>query len=83
MDHQGVKFSEVNAFELRIDGSHLDVTLHLGFPRSIVSHSQQACCHIDSQNHQVIGQHLAYAALDHPLSLQYDEKHFVSCLGKA
>ncbi|XP_010423135.1 PREDICTED: uncharacterized protein LOC104708284 [Camelina sativa] len=34
------------------------------------------CCVIDSQNEQVLVQHLACAALEHPLSLQYDEQHF-------
>ncbi|VVB13674.1 unnamed protein product [Arabis nemorensis] len=38
------------------------------------------CCHIDSQNQQVLEQHLACAALEHPLSLQHDEKHFGSGL---
>ncbi|XP_010546214.1 PREDICTED: uncharacterized protein LOC104818356 isoform X2 [Tarenaya hassleriana] len=38
------------------------------------------CCHIDSLNQQVLEQHLVCAALEHPLSLQYDEKHFGSGL---
>ncbi|XP_024012105.1 uncharacterized protein LOC18018302 [Eutrema salsugineum] len=38
------------------------------------------CCHTDSQNQQVLEQHLACAALEHPLSLQYDGKHFGSGL---
>ncbi|KFK25179.1 hypothetical protein AALP_AA8G076800 [Arabis alpina] len=41
------------------------------------------CCHIDSQNHQVLEQHLACAALEHPLSLQHDEIHFGSGLSNA
>ncbi|CAN7141561.1 unnamed protein product [Brassica rapa subsp. narinosa] len=38
------------------------------------------CCHLDSQNEQVVAQHLACAAHEHPLSLQYDGKHFGSGL---
>ncbi|CAG7911720.1 unnamed protein product [Brassica rapa] len=38
------------------------------------------CCHLDSQNEQVVAQHLACAAHEHPLSLQYDGKHFGSAL---
>ncbi|QHO16981.1 uncharacterized protein [Arachis hypogaea] len=38
------------------------------------------CCHIDSQNKQVLEQHLACAAHEHPLAVQYDEKYFGSCL---
>ncbi|KAL0888338.1 hypothetical protein Bca101_012321 [Brassica carinata] len=38
------------------------------------------CCHLDSQNEQVLAQHLACAAVEHPLSLQYDGKHFGSGL---
>ncbi|CAN1796234.1 Uncharacterized ATP-dependent helicase YprA [Linum perenne] len=34
------------------------------------------CCHVDSQNVQVVEQHLICAAFEHPLSLQYDETHF-------
>ncbi|CAN0876969.1 ATP-dependent helicase HRQ1 [Linum grandiflorum] len=34
------------------------------------------CCHVDSQNVQVVEQHLTCAAFEHPLSLQYDENHF-------
>ncbi|PON82996.1 UBQ, helicase-c and DEAD-like helicase domain-containing protein [Trema orientale] len=41
------------------------------------------CCHIDSQNHQVLEQHLACAALEHPLSLIYDEKYFGPGLSNA
>ncbi|CAA7026987.1 unnamed protein product [Microthlaspi erraticum] len=41
------------------------------------------CCHTDSQNQQVVEQHLACAALEHPLSLQYDGKHFGSGLSNA
>ncbi|KAL9433387.1 hypothetical protein AB3S75_028256 [Citrus x aurantiifolia] len=38
------------------------------------------CCHIDAQNHKVLEQHLVCAALEHPLSLIYDEKYFGSGL---
>ncbi|WZZ22845.1 hypothetical protein YC2023_124232 [Brassica napus] len=38
------------------------------------------CCHLDSQNEQVVAQHLACAAHEHPLSLQYDRDHFGSVL---
>ncbi|XP_013612582.1 PREDICTED: uncharacterized ATP-dependent helicase YprA [Brassica oleracea var. oleracea] len=38
------------------------------------------CCHLDSQNEQVVAQHLACAAHEHPLSLQYDGDHFGSGL---
>ncbi|KAL5539552.1 hypothetical protein UlMin_045285 [Ulmus minor] len=38
------------------------------------------CCHIDSQNQQVLEQHLACAALEYPLSSLYDEKYFGSGL---
>ncbi|KAL1196754.1 ATP-dependent DNA helicase Q-like 3 [Cardamine amara subsp. amara] len=41
------------------------------------------CCHIDSQNEQVLVQHLACAALEHPLSLEYDGKHFGSGINNA
>ncbi|MCD9645977.1 hypothetical protein HAX54_035467 [Datura stramonium] len=34
------------------------------------------CCHIDARNRQVLEQHLAAAAFEHPLSLSYDEKYF-------
>ncbi|KAJ7978775.1 ATP-dependent helicase [Quillaja saponaria] len=38
------------------------------------------CCHIDSQNKQVLEQHLVCAAQEYPLSLQYDERFFGSGL---
>ncbi|XP_057441075.1 uncharacterized protein LOC130732945 isoform X2 [Lotus japonicus] len=38
------------------------------------------CCHIDSRNKQVLEQHMACAALEHPLNVHYDEKYFGSCL---
>ncbi|XP_045812887.1 uncharacterized ATP-dependent helicase YprA isoform X2 [Trifolium pratense] len=38
------------------------------------------CCHIDSQNKQVLEQHLVCAAHEHPLSVQYDEQYFGACL---
>ncbi|KAH9722333.1 UBQ helicase-c and DEAD-like helicase domain-containing protein [Citrus sinensis] len=41
------------------------------------------CCHIDAQNHKVLEQHLVCAALEHPLSLIYDEKYFGSGLSSA
>ncbi|OMO72725.1 hypothetical protein COLO4_27492 [Corchorus olitorius] len=41
------------------------------------------CCHIDAQNQQVLEQHLVCAALEHPLSLLYDEKYFGSGLNSA
>ncbi|XP_022728829.1 uncharacterized protein LOC111284419 isoform X3 [Durio zibethinus] len=41
------------------------------------------CCHIDAQNQQVLEQHLVCAALEHPLSLLYDEKYFGSGLKSA
>uniref|UniRef100_A0A7N0TFF9 Uncharacterized protein n=1 Tax=Kalanchoe fedtschenkoi TaxID=63787 RepID=A0A7N0TFF9_KALFE len=40
------------------------------------------CCHVDSQNQQVMAQHLACAALEHPLHSRYDEKYFGSGLNK-
>ncbi|GAB4845369.1 hypothetical protein Ancab_038777 [Ancistrocladus abbreviatus] len=41
------------------------------------------CCHADSQNQQVLEQHLACAAIEHPLSLIYDEKFFGPSLNAA
>ncbi|KAJ8772204.1 hypothetical protein K2173_027381 [Erythroxylum novogranatense] len=41
------------------------------------------CCHIDAQNEQVLEQHLVCAALEHPLSLEYDEKYFGHSLENA
>ncbi|XP_058723095.1 uncharacterized protein LOC131594917 isoform X2 [Vicia villosa] len=38
------------------------------------------CCHIDTQNKQVLEQHLVCAAHEHPLSVQYDEQYFGACL---
>ncbi|KAH9606599.1 hypothetical protein KSS87_019763 [Heliosperma pusillum] len=38
------------------------------------------CCHVDSQNPMVLQQHLSCAAMEHPLSLIYDEKYFGSGL---
>ncbi|KAL9231532.1 hypothetical protein vseg_006752 [Gypsophila vaccaria] len=38
------------------------------------------CCHVDSQNPMVLQQHLSCAAIEHPLSLIYDEKYFGSGL---
>ncbi|KAK8710764.1 hypothetical protein V6N13_146074 [Hibiscus sabdariffa] len=52
------------------------------FPHKLF-HSPIECCHIDAQNHQVLEQHLACAALEHPLCLLYDEKYFRSGLSSA
>ncbi|OWM64696.1 hypothetical protein CDL15_Pgr010454 [Punica granatum] len=41
------------------------------------------CCNIDSQNPQVLEQHLVCAALEHPLSLHHDEKFFGSGISRA
>ncbi|KAI4365849.1 hypothetical protein MLD38_021798 [Melastoma candidum] len=41
------------------------------------------CCSVDAQNPQALEQHLACAAAEHPLSVQYDEKFFGSGLEKA
>ncbi|KAM6569423.1 hypothetical protein CsatB_017408 [Cannabis sativa] len=41
------------------------------------------CCHIDARNQQVLEQHLVCAALEHPLSLPYDEKYFDAGLSSA
>ncbi|KAG5618424.1 hypothetical protein H5410_018248 [Solanum commersonii] len=38
------------------------------------------CCHIDARNRQVLEQHLAAAAFEHPLNLSDDEKYFGSGL---
>ncbi|KAK7328471.1 hypothetical protein VNO77_22578 [Canavalia gladiata] len=38
------------------------------------------CCHVDSQNKQVLEQHLVCAAHEHPLSVKYDEQYFGPCL---
>ncbi|KAL6182984.1 hypothetical protein ACLB2K_044395 [Fragaria x ananassa] len=40
------------------------------------------CCHVDAKNQQVLEQHLACAALEHPLSLFHDEKFFGSGLDR-
>ncbi|RZC61035.1 hypothetical protein C5167_022799 [Papaver somniferum] len=34
------------------------------------------CCHVDSQNKQVLEQHLMCAAEEHPLNMLHDEKYF-------
>ncbi|XP_026381093.1 uncharacterized protein LOC113275747 isoform X3 [Papaver somniferum] len=34
------------------------------------------CCHVDSQNKQVLEQHLMCAAVEHPLNMLYDDKYF-------
>ncbi|PIA57639.1 hypothetical protein AQUCO_00600395v1 [Aquilegia coerulea] len=45
------------------------------FPEKLFGRSIE-CCHIDSQNKQVLEQHLVCAAVEHPLSLLHDEKYF-------
>ncbi|WVZ66650.1 hypothetical protein U9M48_015840 [Paspalum notatum var. saurae] len=40
-------------------------------------------CHVDSHNLKLLGQHLACAAYELPLCLQYDERYFGSCLNSA
>ncbi|XP_062116783.1 uncharacterized protein LOC133830748 isoform X3 [Humulus lupulus] len=52
------------------------------YPRKFFG-SPIECCHIDAQNQQVLEQHLACAALEHPLSLPYDEKYFGAGLSSA
>ncbi|KAK9278899.1 hypothetical protein L1049_028480 [Liquidambar formosana] len=52
------------------------------FPQKLFR-SPIECCHVDAQNQQVLEQHLACAALEHPLNLLYDEKYFGSSLSKA
>ncbi|XP_048137727.1 uncharacterized ATP-dependent helicase YprA isoform X2 [Rhodamnia argentea] len=41
------------------------------------------CCSIDAQNQLVLEQHLSCAAVEHPLSLHYDEKFFGNGLSSA
>lgn len=41
------------------------------------------CCSIDAQNQLVLEQHLSCAAIEHPLSLHYDEKFFGNGLSSA
>ncbi|CAI0556569.1 unnamed protein product [Linum tenue] len=52
------------------------------YPRKLFG-SPIECCHIDAQNLQVVEQHLACAAFEHPLSLKYDENHFGLALSTA
>ncbi|XP_039057043.1 uncharacterized ATP-dependent helicase YprA isoform X2 [Hibiscus syriacus] len=52
------------------------------FPQKLFR-SPVECCHIDAQNQQVLEQHLVCAALEHPLSLLYDEKYFGPGLSSA
>ncbi|CAM8942689.1 unnamed protein product [Rhodiola kirilowii] len=40
------------------------------------------CCHVDSQNEQVLAQHLSCAALEHPLHSHYDGKYFGSGINR-
>lgn len=49
------------------------------FPQKLFK-SPIECCHLNAQNRQVLEQHLVCAALEHPLSLLYDEKYFGSGL---
>ncbi|XP_057952391.1 uncharacterized protein LOC131146670 isoform X2 [Malania oleifera] len=55
---------------------------YMKFPQKLFR-SPVECCHIDAQNQQVLEQHLVCAALEHPLSLLYDEKYFGSGLNSA
>ncbi|KAI3953666.1 hypothetical protein MKW98_017490 [Papaver atlanticum] len=41
------------------------------------------CCHVDSQNKQVLEQHLMCAAVEHPLNMLYDDKYFGPSLHNA
>ncbi|GMH17030.1 hypothetical protein Nepgr_018871 [Nepenthes gracilis] len=52
------------------------------FPEKLFR-SPVECCHVDSQSHQVLEQHLICAAREHPLSLVYDVKFFGSGLKSA
>ncbi|XP_027124486.1 uncharacterized protein [Coffea arabica] len=45
------------------------------FPQKLFR-SPIECCHIDAKNQQVLEQHLVCAAVEHPLSLTYDENYF-------
>lgn len=47
----------------------------MNFPQKLFRGSIE-CCHIDSQNRQVLEQQLKCAAVEHPLSLLHDEKYF-------
>ncbi|XP_043690756.1 ATP-dependent helicase hrq1-like isoform X2 [Telopea speciosissima] len=49
------------------------------FPQKLFQ-SPIESCHVYAHNQQVLEQHLVCAALEHPLSLVYDEKYFGSCL---
>ncbi|KAM1398183.1 hypothetical protein ACFX2I_015663 [Malus domestica] len=40
-------------------------------------------CHVDAKNQMVLAQHLACAALEHPLSSSYDERFFGSSMNSA
>ncbi|KAG9151551.1 hypothetical protein Leryth_019742 [Lithospermum erythrorhizon] len=52
------------------------------FPEKLFRASVE-CCHVDSRNPQVVEQQLVCAAMEHPLSLIHDEKHFGPCLESA
>lgn len=49
------------------------------FPKKLFRTSVE-CCHVDSNNPQVVEQQVVCAAVEHPLSLIHDEKHFGPCL---
>ncbi|XP_058070568.1 ATP-dependent helicase hrq1 isoform X2 [Magnolia sinica] len=52
------------------------------FPHKLFRSSIESC-QVDSHNQQVLEQQIACAALEHPLSLVYDEKYFGSGLDSA
>ncbi|XP_047311928.1 uncharacterized ATP-dependent helicase YprA isoform X2 [Impatiens glandulifera] len=52
------------------------------FPQKLFG-SPIESCPIDARNHQVVEQHLACAAFEHPLNLHYDEAYFGTGLEKA
>eukprot|EP00268_Persea_americana_P046728 TRINITY_DN4827_c0_g1_i3.p1 TRINITY_DN4827_c0_g1~~TRINITY_DN4827_c0_g1_i3.p1 ORF type:complete len:1290 (-),score=241.69 TRINITY_DN4827_c0_g1_i3:542-4087(-) len=52
------------------------------FPQKLFG-SPIECCQVDAHNQQVIEQHIACAAFEHPLSLLYDERYFGSGLDSA
>ncbi|KAL3512411.1 hypothetical protein ACH5RR_025128 [Cinchona calisaya] len=52
------------------------------FPQKLFR-SPIECCHVDSKNQQILEQHLVCAAVEHPLSLTYDENYFGPSLESA